>query len=133
MRLSCFCFVRKPRSSLFFFDFQVAYYGHQSKSPIVVNPRTWLVSLLKTYKFISVILICPAIAHFVRLGSPKMHTPRHRYCGICVAIRKTKLGIGAHQRVYVLGIRSFGYNRCIILLLRWFVFWSRRGASKQTP
>ena len=122
MGLSCFCFVRKPRSSLFFFNFQVAYYRHQCKSPIVVNPRTRLVSLLKTYKFISVILICPAIAHFVCLGCPKMHTPRHSYCGISIAVRKTKFRIGTHQRVYVLSIRSFGYNRDIVLLLRWFVF-----------
>ena len=102
IRFGRFGLVREPRGALFFVKDGLTCCGHEGELAVIVNPRTRLVCLFQSPYLVSLIAIRPPIAHFSRLGSPKVHAPRHGRGGIGVASRKLKRGLRAHQRAYII-------------------------------
>ena len=74
IRFSHFCFVGEPAGTFFFIDFH-PFHRHDGKHPVVIDPRTGLVGLLKPPQPIVIIYIGPSVTHFSSLRHPEVHSP----------------------------------------------------------
>ena len=75
VRSGSLAFMRKPTGTLFFIKHGLAYYRHDRKLPVIVNPRTGLVGLLESANLIGSIGVLPTVSHFSGLRSPEVHSP----------------------------------------------------------
>ena len=101
IRFSHFCFVGEPAGTFFFIDFH-PFHRHDGKHPVVIDPRTGLVGLLKTTDLVSRIYILPSISHLSGLWHPEIHSPRHGNRRISITCRERKFRLASDQRIHVI-------------------------------
>jgi len=68
--------MREPATSLVLQKLFIPGHRHQRKLPVIINPRTGLMCLLKSFYLIICITIGPSISHISRLRCPEVHSPR---------------------------------------------------------
>ena len=76
IRLCSLSFMRKPASSFILQELFTTGHRHQCKLPIIIDPRTGLMCLLKSFYLVVGITIGPTISHISRLRCPEIHSPR---------------------------------------------------------
>ena len=102
IRLGNFSLVREPTRPFILIKFRRSHNWHQSKLPVIVNPRTRLVCLLKSPYFVCRIHVSPPITHFFRLRHPKIHTPRTSNSRVSIPCRELIRGLRPHQRIHII-------------------------------
>ena len=75
VRSGSLAFMSKPTGTFFLVKHRFAYYRHDRKLPVIVNPRTGLMGLLEAANLIGGIGVLPSVSHFSRLRSPEVHSP----------------------------------------------------------
>ena len=108
VRSGSLAFMSKPTGTFFLVKHRFAYYRHDRKLPVIVNPRTGLMGLFEASNLVLVIFILPAISHLSGLWYPEIHAPWHGHCRICVAGREFKIGQGSYQRIHIIDRCFFG-------------------------
>ena len=77
VRAGSLSLMREPAGTLILVENHVASDRHDRKTTVIVDPRTWLVSLLETPNLVGRIRVLPSVAISAGLRSPEIHTPWH--------------------------------------------------------
>ena len=84
IRCSLLCLVREPAGTLRLIKDRLTHGRQERELTIIIDPRTWLMSLLQSFDLLSRISVLPSIAHISGLRHPEVHTPWHRYGWISI-------------------------------------------------
>ena len=84
IRCSLLCLVREPAGTLRLIKDRLTHGRQERELTIIIDPRTWLMSLLQSFDLLSRISVLPSIAHISGLRHPEVHTPWHCYGWISI-------------------------------------------------